>query len=212
MSTGAVAVVLAQTPYKFTGLRIIGKIFFIVDLVMFLAFSALMIARFVIRPQAISKSFQYPPEALHFGTYLVSLALILNCTQAYAVPSCGPWLITALRVCFWTYVAVAIMVAVSQYATIFIMEKLPVSSAMPAWILPMYSFLVLGPLSAIIAPSQPPEYAQQILLGGIAFQGLGFTVSIFMYTIYFLRMMSSEVPAPSTRPGMFISVGPAGYT
>ena len=37
-------------------------------------------------------------------------------------------------------------------------------------------------------------------------------VSIFMYTIYILRLMGNELPAPKTRPGMFISVGPAGYT
>ena len=104
------------------------------------------------------------------------------------------------------------MVAVSQYATIFILEELPVSSAMPAWILPMYPFLVLGPLAAVQAPDQPAEYAHQMILAGITFQGLGFTVSVFMYTIHILRLMSSEVPAPSTRPGMFISVGPAGYT
>lgn len=212
MSTGAVAVVIAQAPYKFTGLGTIGKIFYILNIVMFLTYLALMITRFIIRPQAMSKSMQFAPEALFFGSAWVSVALILNGAQAYGVPSCGPWLVTALRVCFWMYVGIVLCVAVSQYATIFIMEKLPVSSAMPAWILPMYPLLVTGPLAAILAPDQPPVYAQQIILAGITCQGIGFTVSIFMYTIYFLRLMSSEVPAPSTRPAMFISVGPAGYT
>lgn len=212
MSTGAVAVVIAQTPYQFSGLQTIGKIFYLLDIVMFLIFVALMITRFIIRPKAISKSLHYPPEALFFGAFWVSIALILNGAQAYGVDASGPWLTSALRVSFWIYVALVMIVAVSQYATIFIAEQLPVSSAMPAWILPMYPFLVLGPLAATLAPSQSLTSARQMVLAGITFQGLGWTVSVFMYTIYILRLMSSKVPAPSTRPGMFISVGPAGYT
>jgi tellurite resistance protein TehA-like permease len=33
-------------------------------------------------------------------------------------------------------------------------------------------------------------------------------MSVFMYTIYILRLMSSELPEPALRAGMFISVGP----
>lgn len=212
MSTGAVAVVIAQTPYQFSGLRTIGKIFFLLDIIMFLTWCVLITTRFVLRPEAISKSLHYPPEALFFGSFWVSIALILNCIQAYGVSSCGPWLVTTLRICFWIYVALVFIVASSQYATIFIAEKVPLSSAVPAWIMPMYPFLVLGPLAATLAPSQPPKYAIQIVVAGVTLQGLGWMVSIFMYTIYILRLMSSDLPPPSTRPGMFISVGPAGYT
>lgn len=35
---------------------------------------------------------------------------------------------------------------------------------------------------------------------------------MLMYSIYVVRLLSNELPPPSTRPGMFISVGPAGYT
>lgn len=33
-----------------------------------------------------------------------------------------------------------------------------------------------------------------------------------MYSLYTQRLMTSELPSPSTRPGMYVSVGPAGYT
>jgi len=212
MSTGAVAVVIGQTPFSFSGLETIGKIFFIVDLVMFVMASILITARFILRPGAISKSMHYPAEALFFGSFWVSIALILNCTQVYGVPSCGPWLVVTIRVCFWIYSALVIFVAVFQYAKLFIAERLQVADAMPAWILPMYPFLVLGPLVATLAPSQPQESAITMLVAGVTFQGLGWMVSIFMYTIYILRLMSSELPPASLRPAMFISVGPAAYT
>jgi len=212
MSTGAVAIVIGQTPFKFTSLEIIGKIFYIVDLIMFIVASIMIATRFTLRPGSISKSMHYPAEALFFGSFWVSIALILNCAQAYGTPSSGPWLITALRVCFWMYAALVMLVAVFQYAKIFVAERLQISDAMPAWILPMYPFLVLGPLAATLAPSQPTGSAIQMLVAGVTFQGLGWMVSIFMYTIYILRLMSSELPPASSRPAMFISVGPAGYT
>lgn len=33
-----------------------------------------------------------------------------------------------------------------------------------------------------------------------------------MYALYMQRLMTSSLPSPSTRPGMYVSVGPAGYT
>lgn len=212
MSTGAVAVVIGNTPNTFTGLRTIGKVFYILDIVLFLAFCVLMSLRFYLRPVVFTASLHTPPEALFFGAFWVSIALILNGAAIYGVPSSGPWLVTALKICYWLYAGLVLLVAIFQYSTIFVAEKLGSDSASPAWILPIYPFLVLGPLAGTLAKSQPTEAAIPILLGGILFQGLGWMVSIFMYTIYVLRLMSHELPPPPARPGMFIGVGPAGYT
>lgn len=212
MSTGAIAVVLANTPFRFTGLDVIAKIFFILDLVLFTTFNLAITYRFARRPIVFVRSLHHPGEALFFGSYLVSIALLLNLTQTYGVPVCGPWLATAVRVCYWLYVAVALCVAIFQYATLFVAERLPVDSAMPAWVMPVYSFLVVGPLAAVIIQTQDETNSLAIWVSAVMFQGLGWTVAVFMYTIFFLRLMSSHLPDPSTRPGMFIGVGPVGYT
>lgn len=114
MSTGALAVVIANTPNTFPGLRTIGKIFFIVDLVMFVLFTIAMSLRAFWFPRRFLASLNHPVEGLFFGAYWVSVSLILNCTQAYGVPECGPWLPKALLVLFWMYCAVVLLVAVGQ--------------------------------------------------------------------------------------------------
>ena len=83
---------------------------------------------------------------------------------------------------------------------------------MPAWVLPAYPFLVLGPLAAVLEYSQPQDAALPILIGGIVFQGLGWTIAFFMYGLYFTRMINSKLPEESERPGMYVAVGPAAYT
>lgn len=51
-----------------------------------------------------------------------------------------------------------------------------------------------------------------MIIAGTTFQGLGIMVASFMYANYIGRLMSHGLPAPNTRPGMFISVGPPSFT
>lgn len=212
MSTGAIAVVLGQTPYRFTGLNTIGKIFFILDLCLLILFMVMIGIRFCMRPIVAIRSLHHPTEALFFGALWVSIALVLSCIEIYGGPSTGPWLATALRVCFWLYAACSFIVAVFQYATLFVAERIPASTAMPAWVFPAYPFLVVGPLAGVLLPSQPPASALPMFIGAVMLQGLGWVISMCMYAIYVLRLMSSALPSPPTRPAMYISVGPVGYT
>lgn len=210
MSTGAIAVVLAQTPNTFPGLQTIGKIFFILDLVLFLLFTAVMTARFVLVPQKLTASLHHPVEGLFFGAFWVSIALILNSTQSYGVPNCGPWLVKALEIVYWIYCAIVLLVAIFQYYVLFQKERMHVSDAMPAWIFPIYPLLVVGPMAGTFIPSQPVEAAYPMWVGAVMLQGLAWTVAILMYSIYTQRLMTSLLPSAPMRPGMYVSVGPAG--
>jgi tellurite resistance protein TehA-like permease len=210
MSTGSLAVVLAQTPNRFPGLQTIGKIFFIVDIVLFVLFNCAMCTRFVLVPRKLLASLHHPVEGLFFGAYWVSVALILNCCEQYGVPNTGFWLVRALRVLFWIYCAVVLLVAIFQYYVLFQKERLNVADAMPAWIFPIYPLLVLGPLAGTLIPSQPVYHAYPMWVAGLMLQGVSWTVALMTYSIYTQRLMSSCLPNPSTRPGMFVSVGPAG--
>ncbi|KAF2732386.1 hypothetical protein EJ04DRAFT_338831 [Polyplosphaeria fusca] len=212
MSTGALAVVLGQTPNQFTGLKTIGKIFFILDIVLFLVFNAVIATRFILVPKKLPASLHHPVEGLFFGAYWVSVSLILNCAQAYGVPASGPWLVKALQVCFWIYCAVVFIVGVGQYYVLFQEERLNVADAMPAWIFPIYPLLVVGPMAGAMIPSQPREAGWEMWVAAVSLQGIAWVVALMMYSIYTQRLMGSSLPTPSTRPGMYVSVGPAGYT
>ena len=110
MSTGAVAVVLGKTPYRFKGLDTIGKIFFILDLILLISFSTLLSIRFGMRPRVAIRSLHHPAEALFFGAFWVSIALVLNCMEIYGGTSTGGWLTRVLEICFWLYCACAFCV------------------------------------------------------------------------------------------------------
>jgi C4-dicarboxylate transporter/malic acid transport protein len=212
MSTGALSVVLANTPNRFNGLDTIGIIFFILTIILFLTFTAAMTLRAFWYPKRFLASLHHPVEGLFFGSYWVTVSLILNGTQAYGVPRAGPWLPKALLICFWIYCAVVLIVGIAQYYVLFHEERLRITDAVPAWIFPIYPLLVVGPLAGTMIPSQPDRQAFDMWLGAVMLQGLAWTVALMMYSLYTQRLMTSALPTPSTRPGMYVSVGPAGYT
>ncbi len=102
--------------------------------------------------------------------------------------------------------------AVLQYHLLFTGKPLTLQSMTPAWILPVFPVMLSGTVAAVISPSQPPHFAIPIIVAGTTFQGLGILVSVFMYSNYIGRLMTSGLPSPNMRPGMFISVGPPAFT
>lgn len=123
----------SKSPHKFHGLLTIGKIIFIIDLVMFFACCALIIACFIGRPESFPDSLRDPAESFYVGAFWVSIALILENVSQYGVPYCGAWLSKTLQVLFWFYVASILFVAIFQYYSTFVSQNLRISDMTPAW-------------------------------------------------------------------------------
>ena len=210
MSSGSLAVVLKNTPHQFHGLRTIGKVVFIIDIILFCTFSMVMAVRFVLRPKAFVHSLHDPTESFYFGTFWVSLSLLIQNTSQYALPTCGPWLVKTLEVLFWCYFSFILIVAIQQYQALFVTQNLSISNMIPAWILPIYPLLVTGPLAGVLIPHQPPSASTPIWVAGVLAQGLGWMVTTFLYALWTIRLLCEDVPAPAQRPGMYIAVGPTG--
>lgn len=103
-------------------------------------------------------------------------------------------------------------VAGFQYHVIFDCEQLPVTEAMPVWILPMCPSLIFGPLGSTLLKCHPTDSGLPIWLGSLTFTGLGWTFAFFMLSLYITRLVNSDMPEASKRPGMYATVGPAAYT
>jgi C4-dicarboxylate transporter/malic acid transport protein len=214
MSTGGLALLLSPStqPHTFQGLEIIGKITYIFDLVIFTLISCAMVYRFVQRPALFRESICHPTEGLFLPTVFLSLASIIGGTNLYGIPSCGPWLVVVYRILFWTYFAGTFIVATGMYYMLFSNPSLKVEDMTPAWDLPIFPVMLTGTIASIGASSQPVAHAVPIIVAGISGQGLGIIVSVFMYACYIHRMIQYGFPSPTSRPAMFIAVGPPAFT
>jgi len=85
----------------------------------------------------------------------------------------------------------------------------------PIWIFPAYPLLIVGPFAGTLAQKLvaiSSTKALSIIIGGYVLQGIGFLVSLMIYSSFIYRLMTKKLPRESLRPGMFISVGPSGFT
>lgn len=185
---------------------------FVLNLIFFTFITVTMITRFIVYPGTLTNALTNPHEGFFFATFWLSIATIITNTVAYGIPNSGPWLIDALRYAFWIYTVCATLLAVFYYPVLFHVKKLVLTNVLPGWVLPIFPAMLVGTLAAAIAKTQPPEHAMSILVAGLSFQGLGFFVSLFMYPLYFGRLLTSGLPAYLSRPAMFIAVGPPAFT
>lgn len=82
----------------------------------------------------------------------------------------------------------------------------------PVWVFPAYPLLLVGPYAGNLCAHVSPETAIQVIVSGFILQGVGFMVALMVYAAFIYRLMTQKLPTESLRPGMFISVGPSGFT
>ncbi|KAI0526020.1 voltage-dependent anion channel [Xylaria bambusicola] len=211
-STGVVAIMLSETPHQFHGLQTIGAIIFIFNIVLFLCFCAVMLTRFIMHPHMLKKSVTTPPECFFIGSFWLSMATVIMCMQRFGVPHTGTWLVVAIRVLFWMYAAITLIYATAMFATLYLKPILTPSQIQPAVFISVYNTMLTGIIAASIASSQPPAARLPIIVAGVAYQGLGWILSLVLMPWFVGNTIGNGPGGPSNRPNLFLAVGSSGYT
>ncbi|KAF2843629.1 hypothetical protein M501DRAFT_994619 [Patellaria atrata CBS 101060] len=213
MATGGLANLLYNVPFRFDGLYAIGCIFFLLNILLFI-FNVIMISiRFYHFPATFKHGFLHPTESLFIPAAVISLGTILMNVSQYGVGSkTGPWLETTMIVMFWIYCALAFIFSCTIYLIMWSTQTFTISQMTPIWIFPAYPLLIIGPHAGQLAEKVNNNSALSIIIGGVVLQGVGFTISLMIYSAFLYRLMTQKLPKESLRPGMFISVGPSGFT
>jgi len=217
MSTSGIALTLALTPHRFPGLDIIGLVILIMDILFFSFTTVALGLRFALHRHTFRKACTHPMEALFIPTFFLAIAAFLCSIEEYGDMFIHGSAINGLHrfsgAIFWVYLAMTFLVSVFQYHMLAVVKegrRLNVNSMTPTWILPIFPVMLAGTLASVFSKYQPADQALAMLGAGLAAQGLGMLVSIFMYSTYLSRLMTFGLPFQ--RPGMFIAVGPPSFT
>lgn len=101
MSTGVLAILLHQLPYNGHGLQIISIILFVLNLTLFLLFTAISCLRYTLYPELFPAVLRHPHQSLFLATFPVGLATLINMTVLVCVPVWGYGLIILSWVLWW---------------------------------------------------------------------------------------------------------------
>ncbi|KAL1837650.1 hypothetical protein VTJ49DRAFT_3549 [Mycothermus thermophilus] len=221
MATGGMANMIHSLPGQPQWLVSIGLVFFFLNLVLFVANCVLITLRFIFRPGSLVQSFYDQVESLFISSIIVSIATILITVTQYGTPHTGPWLLRVIEACFWVYTAVSVVVSASLYLTLWSTQVFPIHTMTPVWVFPAYPLLLSAPLGSNILKAATaatesglaaPVHTVRIALTAITVQGTGYLISFMICAAFLYRLMTQKLPRDHQRPGVFISIGPSGFT
>ncbi|TAQ83413.1 hypothetical protein B7494_g8262 [Chlorociboria aeruginascens] len=112
--------------------------------------------------------------------------------------------------------SMSVTLQTSNYSDI--RRTFPIHTMTPIWIFPAYPLLLIAPFASNLIDALPSATAASrlnsvaIALGAVCIQGTGFLVSLMIYSAFIYRLMTQKLPRETARPGMFVSVGPSGFT
>lgn len=218
MATGGVSNVLHAIPFRSRWLTGIGIAFFIFNLCLFVVNCVLITLRFRFRPGTFINSFTNQFESLFIPAFVVSIATILINTCEYGVPATGVWLLKTMEVLYWIYLCVSIFASAGMYLILWSTLIFPIHTMTPVWVFPAYPLLLTAPFAGtlISAASSTGELERMnrvpVALAAVAVQGTGFLLSYMILAAFLYRLMTQKLPRDMQRPGVFISIGPSGFT
>ncbi|KAL9126831.1 MAG: hypothetical protein Q9217_004182 [Psora testacea] len=204
MATGGIANVL------YTGTTQV--VFFLLNIVLFIVNVLMISLRFYLYPETFKASILHPTERLFLPAAVVSFGTVLLNISQYGPTKTGHWLNDTVAVLFWIDAALALLASMGVYLVMWSTQSFTISQMTPVWIFPAYPLLIIGPHAGVLSKTVSPAKAYDIIVGGFTLQGIGFMVSMMIYAAYIYRLMTQKLPREATRPGMFVSVGPSGFT
>src|SRR4051794_9538205 len=87
-------------------------------------------------------------------------------------------------------------------------RSFPLSQMTPIWIFPAYPLLLVAPIASQLINALPDAAAAArvnavaMAFGAVCLQGIGFLVSLMIYSAFIYRLMTQKLPREATRPGM----------
>ncbi|KAF2833371.1 C4-dicarboxylate transporter/malic acid transport protein [Ophiobolus disseminans] len=214
MSTGGLAIAIAETPHKFKGLHTIGLIIFIFNIVLFLIFSTCMTTRCILYPSHVKQALIHPSESFFIGSFWLSISVIIGGIQVYGITygPAYPFLIPAVYVLYWMYAACSLANSIAQYYVLIRWSAVRPVPFTPPMFLAGYSAMLTGSIASLVAPFQPPPRAVVVLFSGLAFKGFGIMISFVCIGFFVHFLLEKGLPPPQLRPALFIPVGSIAYT
>lgn len=218
MATGGVANVLHSIPFRSDWLYYIGLVFFLFNLCLFLVNCICITLRFRMVPGSFTHSFNDQTESLFIPAVMVSAAMIMINVCEYGVPYTGLWLQRVVQLLYWIYIATSFTSSAAMYLTLWSTQIFPIHTMTPVWVFPAYPLLLAAPFATnLIKAVINSEEDVLVNFTAIAFcaitvQGTGFLISFMICAAFLYRLMTQKLPRDMQRPGVFISIGPSGFS
>ncbi|MCJ1448336.1 MAG: hypothetical protein MMC23_008851 [Stictis urceolatum] len=214
-----IGVLMHQLPYQFSGLQnVLSNIAYLVDLVLFVAFSIIMILRITMYPRSTAKIVTSSTEELcYFSCIPIALLTIAELTalQVSTAYWGGYAFSLVAYVLWWIGAGSMVTLSLAIYITIFKIPLVEDRTAPTALFIPAVGTATVatsGGLITMYAYNIAARLSVPVLILSYILVGQGIFLAVMIYTIFTHRLMTKGWPEAPKIPSLALLVGPMGQS
>ena len=211
MGTGVLALALAQLPLEIPGLRVFAEGLWLFNIGLFLLFSVLYAARWVLFFDEARRIFAHSTVSMFFGTIPMGLATIINGFLVFGVPRWGQEVVQVAEVLWWLDVAMSLACGVLIPYMMFTRQEHSIDQMTAVWLLPVVAAEVAAASGGLLAPHLADAHGQLVMLcTSYVLWAFSLPVAFSILTILLLRMALHKLPHENMAASSWLALGPIG--
>lgn len=209
MGTGIVSILLHTLPYQFNGLSTIANVIFGLNVVLFLLFLGISLARYIIWPRMIQVMLFHPTQSLYLGTFSMGLTTIVNMCALSLAPAWRGFT-TFTWVLWWINAVLSEVICIGLPFLQFTRHRQSTNQITGVWLLPVVSPIVAAASGGIVASIlTSPAHIKLTLIVSWIMLGTSLTLAFFLMTLYWLRLSIYKIPPAAVVVSAFLPLGPS---
>jgi C4-dicarboxylate transporter/malic acid transport protein len=209
MGTGILSAVLTQLPVNFPGLSVIAEGLWLLNIVLFLTFSALYLARWILYFDEARRVFGHSTVSMFFGTIPMGLATLINGLLTFGLPRWGSAVLPLAELLWWLDVAMSLACGVLIPFLMFTRQEHRIDQMTAVWLLPLVACEVAAVSGGLLAPHLAESHSQfSVLITSYVLWALSVPVAFSVLTILLLRMALHKLPHESMAASSWLALGP----
>jgi C4-dicarboxylate transporter/malic acid transport protein len=209
MGTGILSAVLTQLPVNFPGLSVIAEGLWLLNIVLFLTFSALYLARWIMYFDEARRVFGHSTVSMFFGTIPMGLATLINGLLTFGLPRWGSAVLQLAELLWWLDVAMSLACGVLIPFLMFTRQEHRIDQMTAVWLLPLVACEVAAVSGGLLAPHLAESHSQfSVLITSYVLWAMSVPVAFSVLTILLLRMALHKLPHESMAASSWLALGP----
>lgn len=209
MGTGILSAVLTQLPLAIPGVLKLAEALWMLNIVLFLTFSALYIARWVMFFDEARRVFGHSTVSMFFGTIPMGLATLINGLLTFGLPRWGDAVLPMAEMLWWLDVAMSLACGVVIPFLMFTRQEHRIDQMTAVWLLPLVACEVAAVSGGLLAPHLADSHSQfSVLITSYVLWAMSVPVAFSILTILLLRMALHKLPHENMAASSWLALGP----
>ncbi|WP_346829529.1 TDT family transporter [Pseudomonas abietaniphila] len=209
MGTGILSAVLTQLPVHIPGMLQLAEALWMLNIVMFLSFSVLYAARWVMFFDEARRIFGHSTVSMFFGTIPMGMATIINGLLTFGVPRWGQGVLPPAEALWWLDVAMSLACGVVIPFMMFTRQEHRIDQMTAVWLLPVVAAEVAAASGGLLAPHLADSHSQfSVLITSYVLWAMSVPVAFSILTILLLRMALHKLPHENMAASSWLALGP----